>query len=228
MTDPFGDDVGVHYRTTRERIVTFVRGLSDVELATQVPACPGWTVQNVLGHIAGIPDDLANGRLKGIPDDAQTADQVARAATLSAEELLTRWELQAPDFQAVLTSVGVALAPAAIDLAAHEQDMRGALGQPGARYNATIAWALPMMVTSLGSRLRHAGLPALRVVVEGEVMAQGDADGVSLTISQFEAFRALLGRRSRNQVAAYEWSADPAAILDRFFVFGPAAQNISE
>ena len=226
MSDPYDGDVGVHYRTSRERFTAFILELSPTELATAVPSCPGWSVRDVLGHVAGITDDALHGRIKGIPDDAQTADQVSRSAQLSVDEVMTRWETQSPDFQAVLTSVGPSLAPAAIDVAAHEQDIRGALGQPGSRYNATIAWALPMMIYGFTRRVEKAGLPSVRVEVEGEVMAEGVPGGLVLRISQHEAFRSLLGRRSLEQVATYDWSGDPGAILQVFFTFGPAAEKI--
>jgi uncharacterized protein (TIGR03083 family) len=226
MSDPYDGDVGVHYRTSRERFTALIRDLSPDELATAVPSCPGWSVRDVLGHVAGITDDALHGRIKGIPDDAQTAEQVERSAQLSMDELMTRWETQSPDFQAVLTSIGPSIAPAAIDVAAHEQDIRGALGKPGSRYNATIAWALPMMMHGFTRRVENAGLPSVRVEVEGEVMAEGVPDGLVLKISQHEAFRSLLGRRSREQVATYDWSSDPGAVLQVFFTFGPAAENI--
>jgi uncharacterized protein (TIGR03083 family) len=226
MSDPYDGDVGVHYRTSRERFTAFIRELSPEELTTPVPSCPGWSVRDVLGHVAGITDDALHGRIKGIPDDAQTADQVARSAQLSVDELLARWEAQSPDFQAVLTSVGPSLAPAAIDVATHEQDIRGALAKPGSRYNATIAWALPMMMFGLNRRIENAGLPPLRVEVDGEVLAEGVPHGPVLKISQHEAFRSLLGRRSREQVAAYDWSGDAGPMLPVFFTFGPATENI--
>jgi uncharacterized protein (TIGR03083 family) len=228
VSDPYDGDVGVHYRTSRERFIAFIRELSPEELATAVPSCPGWSVRDVLGHVAGITDDAAHGRMKGIPDDAQTAEQVARSAELSVDELIARWEAQSPDFQAVLTSVGPSIAPAAIDVAAHEQDIRGALGKPGSRYNATIAWALPMMVYGVSRRVEKAGLPSVRVEVEGEVMAEGVPDGLVLRITQHEAFRSMLGRRSPEQIAAYDWSGDPAGVVQVFPFFGPAIQNIHD
>jgi hypothetical protein len=207
MSDPYDGDVGVHYRTSRERFTALIRELSPDELATAVPSCPGWSVRDVLGHVAGITDDALHGRIKGIPDDAQTAEQVERAAPLSVDELITRWETQSLDFQAVLTSVGPS-------------------GKPGSRYNATIAWALPMMMYGFARRVENAGLAPVRVEVEGEVMADGEPDGLVLKISQHEAFRSLLGRRSREQVATYGWSADPGDVLQVFFIFGPATENI--
>ena len=229
MTDPYDGDVGVHYRTSRERLAALIRELTPDELASPVPTCPGWSVRDVLGHVAGITDDVITGRLAGIPDDAQTADQVERARLLSVDELLARWELQAPDFQAVLTSVGPSIAPAAIDLCTHEQDIRGALERPGSRYNVTMAWALPMMVDGLTRRLHHEGLSPVRVDVEGEILAEGEPNGLTLTVSQFELFRALLGRRSRNQVRQLHWSAPPEeAVFNQFFVFGPTTDTIYE
>ena len=229
MTDPYDGDVGAHYRAGRERFTAFINELSPVELDVAVPTCPGWSVRDVLGHVAGITDDAVSGRIKGIPDDAQTAYQVARSRKLTVAELLARWEAQAPDFQAVLTSVGPSIAPAAIDVATHEQDIRGALGRPGSRYNATIAWALPMMVHGFERRLENAGLPPVRVEVEGDVMAEGEPYGLVLHVGQFELFRAVLGRRSADQVRALRWSNHPDdQVIDAFFVFGPTLEPVSE
>ncbi|MGZ4680076.1 MAG: maleylpyruvate isomerase family mycothiol-dependent enzyme, partial [Ilumatobacteraceae bacterium] len=44
---------------------------------------------------------------------------------------------------------------------------------------------------------------------------------VTLEASDFELFRGRLGRRTRDEVAALGWSADPAPYLDIFFIFGP-------
>jgi uncharacterized protein (TIGR03083 family) len=229
MSDPYDGDVGVHYRTSRERFMSFIRELTPEELAMSVPACPGWSVRDVLGHVAGITDDAVNGRIKGIPTEEQTAEQVARSGQLTVEALLDRWEQQAPDFQAVLTSVGPSIAPAAIDVAVHEQDIRGALGKPGSRYNATIAWALPMLVHGFERRLENAGLPPVRVDVEGEIMAAGEPGAPVLKITQFEAFRAFLGRRTLDEVASYTWSTPPSsACLQQFFVFGPTSKSFSD
>ena len=37
-----------------------------------------------------------------------------------------------------------------------------------------------------------------------------------------------LGRRSRSQVERYDWSGDPSAVLDSWFLFGPAEHDIVE
>jgi hypothetical protein len=37
-----------------------------------------------------------------------------------------------------------------------------------------------------------------------------------------------MGRRSGAQLAALDWSADPAPVIDHLAVFGPAAHDIVE
>jgi hypothetical protein len=37
-----------------------------------------------------------------------------------------------------------------------------------------------------------------------------------------------MGRRSRAQLLAMDWSGDPAPVLDHLAVFGPAAQDVME
>ena len=44
---------------------------------------------------------------------------------------------------------------------------------------------------------------------------------MSAAAPQHEWARALTGRRSAAQVAAYDWSADPAPYLDLLSPFGP-------
>jgi hypothetical protein len=49
---------------------------------------------------------------------------------------------------------------------------------------------------------------------------------VAIDVADFEMFRARLGRRTRDEVSAFGWSADPAPYLDIFFIFGPTAHPI--
>jgi len=43
-----------------------------------------------------------------------------------------------------------------------------------------------------------------------------------------ELLRARMGRRSRAQLAAMDWSRDPGPLLDELTVFAPAAADIVE
>jgi len=55
-----------------------------------------------------------------------------------------------------------------------------------------------------------------------------DGEPVTLTTTTFEAFRWRLGRRSPAQLAAMDWSGDPAPFLDHLCVFGPARADVVE
>ena len=223
-----GDDVGAHYRACRTRFIELVRSLDQSEVDIAVPSCPGWTVRDVLGHVAAIPDDALHGRLAGIPDDVQTADQVRRSRELTIEDLLVRWEQQSEQFEPILTSVGLPLAAAAIDVATHEQDVRGATGRPGHRANDTLRWSISRLVRRFHERLAEANLAPVRVVIDGDVLSEGSPDGLRLEATSFEVFRSFLGRRSADQVRGLTWSDDPGDVLGAFFVFGPAANDIVE
>ena len=49
-----------------------------------VPACPGWSVRDVVAHMTAVAEDWAAGSLAGPPTDEQTAAHVARFAAMSA------------------------------------------------------------------------------------------------------------------------------------------------
>lgn len=53
-------------------------------------------------------------------------------------------------------------------------------------------------------------------------------DRPTLVTSAFEIVRLRLGRRTREQVAALDWTGDPEQILDDLFVFGPAQHPLVE
>jgi uncharacterized protein (TIGR03083 family) len=238
-------DLGRLYRDTRERLTALVSGLDDAALATPVPACPGWQVQDVVAHLAAIVEDALAGRLTGPPSEAETAVQVARYKGRPMTRTLAGWTAGAPQFEEIISALGVP--PAVIDVASHEQDIRSALGQTGARDNE----AIRQMAGWLLERLRTP-VP-VRVTVEDAEFRAGPAGGgtaaepprgggrdkpppgaggeepvLGLRTTRFEAFRWRMGRRSREQLAALDWSGDPAPVLDHLVVFGPARADIVE
>jgi uncharacterized protein (TIGR03083 family) len=229
MDDRADTDLAWLYRDTMARVTSLVAGLTDAELARSMPACPAWTVRDVIGHLTAIPEDAIAGRLTGIPSDEVTAGQVARLAGLPVADVLARWAAVAPEFEKVVTAHRVW--PAVIDVASHEQDIRGALGRPGARDCGAVRACTRRLLEWLD-------LPvAVRISTEdGEYLTGSNAAGsdaaglpeLRLRTSRFEAFRWRMGRRSRAQIAALSWSADPAPVLDHLVVFGPAERDVIE
>lgn len=223
MTETGKSDLAGLYRDTRERLSGLVAGLDATAVSTEVPTCPGWKVSDVLAHLTAIAEDAIAGRLTDLPTDEITADQVARFAGVSVAEMLTRWSAAAPAFEAAIEAFGVW--PAVIDVASHEQDIRGALRLPGARTCAAIRQVAPRLASWLDLPVR------VRIVTEhGEYLA-GDGEGdpsLTLATTEFELFRWRMGRRSLAQLAAMDWSADPTAILGQLTIFGPATADIVE
>lgn len=87
----------------------------------------------------------------------------------------------------------------------------------------------------LGAHRLVQGIPspvALVVHLDGEDHQVGpesvDGRPLELTTTTFEAFRFRLGRRSRAQLAAMAWTADPGPILDTLTIFGPSPLDIIE
>src|SRR6266540_3004199 len=61
MLPPMADLSGA-YAEARGRLVELLEGLDESRLATRVPACPDWTVRDVLAHVTGVAADAAQER----------------------------------------------------------------------------------------------------------------------------------------------------------------------
>ena len=210
-------EVADHYRTARLRITELVLSLDDDELARAVPTCPGWTVHDVVSHITGVADDALNGRMDGVATDPWTAAQVERGRGMSTAELLERWTEQAAVFESF------PLPPqAVIDLTTHEQDIRGAVDQPGARDTAEIQFAFALLAQRAVEEV-----PGLRVEADGATFGPEDATS-TLRGDRYDLYRAMMGRRSPAQLRALDWGGVPTAAIEAVVVFGPAAADVVE
>lgn len=219
---PAMDAVGDHYRASRQRLTALLVDLDDDGWSTPAPACPGWRVHDVVAHLVGVIEDAIAGRLDGPPDESVTAEEVRRHRGDPPAELLARWGELAPTFEDVVSQSGVW--PAAFDALSHEHDIRGALGRPGARDVGSVQLAASHLVERLE-------VPAvLHVEFEHATVSSPPADGpeVTLRTTAFEVLRFRLGRRSRDQVLALDWSADPGELVDALFVFGPRPDPLIE
>jgi uncharacterized protein (TIGR03083 family) len=224
VTTPADADLATLYRDTRERLSELVLGLDDAALTTPVPACPGWSVSDVMSHLLAIVEDVTAGSLTGPPTDAQTAEQVARRRGTPVADVVETWRALAPPFEELVARARVW--PAVLDVAAHEQDVRGALRRPGARDTQVVRLGAERLVSLLRPPVR------LRVRCEDAEWSLGPDDGEApelvLRTTRFDAFRWRLGRRSRSQVLALDWSGDPAPVLDGLCIFGPSPTGIVE
>ena len=215
-------DLSRLYHDTRERLILLLSALDDAALAIQVPACPAWSVREVVAHLCAVSQDVLAGRLTRIATEEETAAQVGRFKDHDLAGILTAWEDVAPQFERVVGTLEAW--PAVVDIASHEHDIRAAVGKPGGR-DAEVVWQ------SAGWLLTRLRPPVpLRVAVEDAEFRAGPGNGTELrlTTCRFEAFRWRMGRRSRAQLARLDWSGDPSPVLDHLTIFGPAAADIVE
>jgi uncharacterized protein (TIGR03083 family) len=190
------------YDETRQRVVDLMHDVTDGASAT-VPACPGWSVRDVLAHVTGVCADVLGGNLDGAATDDWTRAQVEARRQVALPELLAEWDHVAPPFAAMLDDFPDPYSDQVVaDLTIHEQDIRGALGRAGARDSAAVANSLAFLLRVFAEpAARDRGLRPLRDAV---------------TTTSYELFRALTGRRSAAQIRSWDWQVDPADYLPLF------------
>ena len=210
------------YGQTQARVVALVTELDGRQVEALVPACPDWRVRDVVAHLTAVSEDVLEGRLTGPPSDEQTAAQVARFRDRPLSEVLARWDELGPQFGEAID--GFDVWPAVLDVATHEHDIRGAVGEPGARDSEVVRLGADRLLTWMQPPV------ALRVVVEDETYDLGPAgqEPIVLRTGRFEALRWRMGRRSRLQLAGLDWAGDPSPVLGHLVVFGPSPADITE
>jgi uncharacterized damage-inducible protein DinB len=219
MTDP--RLIARHYQQTRERILATLAD-PGVDWNAPVPACPEWSARDVVAHLTAVAEDWFDGTLTGPPTDDQTAAQVARFDGWDQAGIISAWTAAAERLDQYAETAGVA--PPLGDIACHEHDVRGAIDRSGARDSDAVWHASDQLLTILQTPV------PLRIFVEDADYRTGPDGGnqIRLRSTRFETLRWRTGRRSRAQLAAMDWSEDPAPILDHLYLFGPSEVDIIE
>lgn len=212
----------VSYRKARERIADLVTALGGDQLRAPVPATPGWTVHELLAHLVGVAADTASGRLDGAPGEQWTARHVAERRRHSVDELLTEWDRISPAVESSLRGQQLSGPGPAPDLICHEGDLREALGRPRMDREHWQQPFLERMMLLLGRRLQHATTLLIHDE-QGQEWSCGSGDPVTvLRADGYELMRAMFSRRSRRQIAAWNWTSAPDEhTIEQFGVFGP-------
>lgn len=218
------------YAELRERVSVLVRDRDAAELEAVAPATPEWRVRDVVAHLAGVCDDVNNGNMAGVASDDWTAAQVAKRRDWPIDQLLADWDEHAAKIETIMNDLGPAIGQMLADAATHEQDVRGALGEPGGRESKAVEiameWALEQGLTP---RFGSDGSGTLHVEHESGASTAGTGEPVTtLRTSRFEFVRAMAGRRSVNQMRAYEWDGPlgPDDIILATFFTPPAADLV--
>lgn len=238
-------DRGAKYEAGRARITELVAGLDGDAAATEVPACPTWSVHAVVAHLTGVCADIIVGNVQPTPDDSWTAAQVEARKEQTLTETLEEWDDVGPKVAAIIDDFpGHYGAQMVADVTVHEHDLRGALAQRGARESDGLTTGLDYLMDVLVRPSMGAlGLGPLEVRADGRNWVvgtddppSGDPDAAwrdalispelppppsaspvgSLELSPFELFRAVTGRRSAAQIKRFDWTTEPDPFLPMF------------
>lgn len=242
----------VTYAATKALLLGAVADAGDGGRATVVPASPEWTIADVVAHVATIASEMTTGPLvvdfdlmSVWRDDEQrdrlnawTGTGVELLRSLSFADVVNAWDTAcerlvlmlegtAPFPDGIPPFVGVVLTT---DLAVHTADVLGALGRPVSTPGDDVA--LGAYTFMVGGRIDQLGLPALELrTPEGEAvgrLGQSPDVGATATAPRTDLIRALSGRRSTRQIAAFAWDGDPAPYLEVLPAYGPRVDDLVE
>ena len=237
------------YAVTRKEIANLVSSLPAEELKRSVPATPAWSIRDVIAHLTGSAERMAAGDFPShffFPTGAEHAveahnewndRQVRERRRRSLQKVLDEWEAtmatiapmlrgDAPWGQEAVPFGGHVMVA---DLAAHQQDIYGALGEETDRDALPIRIGFATYIGGVDLRIRASDSPSLRFVTQHrEVVAGYGEPAATVAASRFELFRALSGRRNPDQVRAYEWDGDAEPFLKFFYPYGPREEALIE
>jgi len=214
------DEIGEAYRGVRIRVGELVAACDDPALAIPAPAAPEWTVHDLLAHLVGVTADIVSGNLDGVGTDPWAAAQVESRRGVGCDALLAEWAEHGPVVEEMAGQFGRAAGQLVTDAVTHEHDVRGAFGAPGARDSDAVALSFGFLGLSLAEQLDAAERGALVVHHRHTTETLGTGEpAASVRLDDFEFMRAVTGRRSVDQIAAYDWDgafAPEHLVLARF------------
>lgn len=218
------DDVIQTYRLIRDELIDPLSALSAAAATQDVPSCPAWTVKDVAAHLCGLNAELIAGVQGGLGNDQATARQVSDRAAHDLSRVLTEWKSHdqaLADVFAAGPDMGAALTG---DLIVHVYDLAEVLDQPTTEAARATPMSSHRYVVRLQQRLAEQMEIALTVkLTDGTTwLASEGTKPVTLATSPHNFLRGVTGRLTRAEVESFDWSIDPARILDQAWnQYGP-------
>lgn len=214
------------YANGLTRVKELVGSLDEGSLNKIVPACPEWTVKELVAHLTGVAADSLNANVAEMGKPDWTQSQVEARSDKPVEDILAEWDGIAAQITPALDDLHPTLSSALIgDLVTHEHDLRGALGNGDARDTDGVVISAAFYARYFGKRLKDAGLPTITVEAGENQWTAGLEEPIgSVRAPLFEMLRGLTGRRTADEVKGFDWSIDAAPYLDVFSMY-PVTQN---
>lgn len=201
----------VAYRGVRERVTELLRTAPPELLDAIAPATPLWRTRDIASHIVGVATDVVNGNVADAAADHWTAAQVAARFDRPIESLIDEWAEAGPQVEAIVLALPTSITGQLVaDAVTHEHDLRNALGCPGARHSDALVIAVTWVIGALGQVYDTAGTPSTRFESDTVAATAGTGEpDATVRASTFELGRAIAGRRTLAEIAAYDWTPEP-------------------
>lgn len=212
-------DAVEEWSRAQQRVIDLVAGLPPERADLRVPACPDWTVRDLLAHMVGLGVDVVAG---DEPDDHNatwTGKHVTERRDHDVAALVAEWQAVAGPLQDWMRANNVR--PLG-DVIIHEQDLRGALGVPGGHDSAGMRAIRERFAERFAPRV--ADLPPIALVGDTWTWtSRGSVEdaAVVLRASDFDLARALVTRRSAAQLRSWTVRGEVGPYLDAFAMLGP-------
>ncbi|MFF8032595.1 MULTISPECIES: maleylpyruvate isomerase family mycothiol-dependent enzyme [unclassified Streptomyces] len=137
----------------RDALVPLLRGRPDADFALPVPACPGWTVRDVLAHCSAALARVVRGRFEeGVFSPESNERDIAERAEWANAQVLDELDRGMTEAGPVIAEAGGALDAVALGEWVHAGDVRAALREPDAYAGAGLPYALALLAQVTAGR----------------------------------------------------------------------------
>jgi uncharacterized protein (TIGR03083 family) len=212
-------DLIEEWTQAQTRVIELVADLTPEQAELIVPACPDWTVRDLLSHMVGLGADVVAGDEPDDHNSTWTNRQVAQRRDHDIAALITEWQsVTAPLQEWMLTRGTRPLG----DVIIHEQDLRGALGVPGGQDSGGVRAIRDRFLLRFADGLGD--LPPIALVGQGwQWVGGGVPDDAEVVVhaTDFDLARALVTRRSERQLRSWTERGDVGPYLGAFATLGP-------
>jgi len=204
----------VAYRNVRHNM-TMLLADHPVPEDLPVPACPEWTVRDLICHLVGI-SAFAIGRMSG------WAEAERSSAGMDIADLLDEWSRMGEQAERLIEERGGRRGSIMVmDAFTHELDLRYALGTRLPDDHPAFARAFEVLLSGFSAEVAAHDLPAVLISVDGREWQAGIGEPVAtLSGDRYDIYRSLAGRRTHEQITQLEWSRDSHRWLPAF-TWGP-------
>jgi uncharacterized protein (TIGR03083 family) len=212
-------DAIAEWSRAQQRVIDLMADLPPERADLRVPACPDWTVRDLFSHMVGLGVDVVAGDEPDDHNETWTGRQVQTRRDHDVAGLVAEWQAVAGPLRDWMRANNVR--PLG-DVIIHEQDLRGALGAPGARDTPGLHAIRDRFVGRFAGRV--ADLPPIALVGDTWTWAsRGATDDAAVAVraSDFDLARALVTRRSAAQLRGWTVCGDVTPYLDAFAMLGP-------